>query len=255
MTKSLDVITIGRAGVDLYGGWYSGNLLVSSVEQEKALVAGQVGQFAALGAPCVVYGECSNTVQGAIGVPVSRRPKLGREEITTYAKKLTELAKWSMDQGVPISFHHHMGSVIEDAENIDWLMEGSGPELTLLYDTGHLHFTGADVMGVLHKWAHRVHHVHFKDGRQPVLDRLRAADGSFLDAVTAGAFTVPGDPEGCIDFQAVIDKLKAMDYSGWIVVDAEQDPAKAPPYDYSKMGYEHIVTLCERAGLAIESRG
>ncbi|MCO6385367.1 myo-inosose-2 dehydratase [Oceanicola sp. 502str15] len=246
---------LDRYGVALCGGWYSGSLLVNGVEDEKALIAGQVEQFAALGAPCVVYGECSNTVQGAADVPVSRRPKLGRDEITAFAKRLTELAKWSMDQGVPISFHHHMGSVIEDAEDIDWLMEGSGPELTLLYDTGHLHFAAADVMGVLDKWAHRVHHVHYKDVRQPVLDRIRSADGSFLDAVAAGAFTVPGDPEGCIDFQAVTDKLKAMDYAGWIVVEAEQDPAMAPPYDYAKMGYEHIVEICGRSGLEISGRG
>ncbi|MCX7287676.1 MAG: TIM barrel protein, partial [Rhodobacterales bacterium] len=124
-------------------------------------------------------------------------------------------------------------------------------DVKLLFDTGHLLFGGADVMRVLNTWADRVHHVHFKDIRPEVVADVRANDRSFLDAVIAGAFTVPGD--GCIDFQAVADKLKAMDYAGWIVVEAEQDPAKAPPYEYSKMGYEHIVKVCTAAGLTIDT--
>lgn len=242
---------LDRYGVSLCGGWCSGNLMRTSLDQEKAAIRQQVDQFAALGAPCIVYAECSNTIQGDIATPVSQRPKLSRDEVTTYAAKLSELAKWSADQGVPLSYHHHMGSMIEDAEDIDWLMEGSDPALTLLFDTGHLHFAGADPLAALDKWGHRVHHVHFKDVRQPVIDRIRAGKGSFLDAVAAGAFTVPGDPEGCIDFQAVTDKLKAMTYSGWIVVEAEQDPSKAPPFEYSKMGYDHIIAICNASGLPI----
>lgn len=243
---------LDRYGVALCGGWCSGALMVNDLETEKAAIAQQVEQFAALGAPCIVYAECSNTVQGQIGTPVSRRPKLSRDEVTAYAGRLSELAKWSADRGVVLSYHHHMGSMIEDAEDIAWLMEGSDPALTLLFDTGHLHFAGADVMATLDRWGDRVHHVHFKDVRQPVIDRIRAEDGSFLDAVAGGAFTVPGDPEGCIDFQAVTDRLKAMDYAGWIVVEAEQDPAKAPPHDYSKLGHDHIVEICGRSGLDIE---
>ena len=209
----------------------------------------QVEQFAALGAPCIVYAECSNTIQGNIDQPVSQRPKLGRDDVMAYAAKLSELAKWSAGQGVPIAYHHHMGAMVQDAEDIDWLMEGSSEELTLLYDTGHLHFAGADPPAVLDKWGHRVSHVHVKDVRQPMLDRIRAEDGSFLDAVAGGAFTVPGDPEGSIDFAAVITRLKAMGYDGWIVVEAEQDPALAPPYEYSKLGYDHLVKLCRASGL------
>jgi len=238
-------------GVALCGGWCSGNLMVSTVEQEKQAIAEQVDQFAALNAPCIVYAECSNTIQGALGVPVSTRPKLTRDEVLDYAGKLSELAKWSEGQGVKLAYHHHMGAMVQDAEDIDWLMEGSGPELGLLYDTGHLHFAGADPVAVLDKWANRVHHVHFKDVRQPFLDKIHADDGSFLDAVAGGAFTVPGDPDGCIDFEAVTRKLKAMDYNGWIVVEAEQDPAMAAPYDYSKMGYDYIVATCAKAGLDV----
>ncbi|MXN64203.1 myo-inosose-2 dehydratase [Stappia sp. GBMRC 2046] len=238
--------------IALCGGWCSGNLLVNDVEAEKLAVRQQVQQFAALDAPCIVYAECSNTVQGDIGTPVNSRPKLGRDEVKAYGRKLGELAKWMADEGVPLAYHHHMGSFIEDQEDVDWLMEFTPQEVHLLYDTGHLWFGGGDVIGTLRKWRERVLHVHFKDVRPDVIRDIRDNDKSFLDAVVAGAFTVPGD--GIIDFQAVADELKAMNYSGWIVVEAEQDPAKAPPYDYSKMGYDHIVEICARSGLTIDDR-
>jgi len=237
-------------GLFLCGGWCSGNLPTNDVKTEIKAVRQQVEQFAALDAPCIVYAECSNTVQGNFAVPVNNRPKFAAADVRAYGAKLSELAKWIADQGVTLAYHHHMGSFIESEEDVDALMEGSTPEVTLLFDTGHLLFGGADVMRVLNRWADRVHHVHFKDIRPDVVKDVRAGNRSFLDAVIAGAFTVPGD--GCIDFQAVADKLKAMDYAGWIVVEAEQDPAKAPPYDYSKLGYDHILKVCAKAGLQID---
>ncbi len=239
------------ADIVLCGGWCSGASLVNDFDTERAAVQQQVAQFVALQAPCVVYAECSNTIQGDIGIPVNDRPKLSKDETLAYGAKLTELAKWMADQGMPMAYHHHMGSIIESEDDVNWLMEGSGPELNLCFDTGHLLFGGGDVLATLDRWGDRVHHVHFKDIRPDVVSDVRANDKSFLDAVIAGAFTVPGD--GCIDFQAVADALKGMEYSGWIVVEAEQDPAKAPPYEYSEMGYSHILDVCGRAGLRIDS--
>jgi inosose dehydratase len=244
---------LDRYGLQLCGGWCSGNLMRNSVRDEIDAVRAQVAQFVALDAPCLVYAECSNTVQGDIGTPLARRPKLPRAEVMAYASRLSELAKWMADEGMVLAYHHHMGSMIEDREDIDALMEGSAPEVTLLFDTGHLKFGGADVMDTLRTWGHRVSHVHYKDVREPVTRAIRAEGRSFLDAVIAGAFTVPGDPEGSIDFKAVTDELAKMDYSGWIVVEAEQDPAKAPPHAYSKMGHDHIVALCREAGLTVEA--
>lgn len=243
-----------KAYLDVYdialcGGWCSGNTLVNNAETEAAAIRQQVDQFIALGAPCIVYAECSNTVQGRQDVPVNSRPKLSRDEVLAYAARLSEVAKWVTDRGMPFTYHHHMGSIIEDEDEVNWLMEGSSSEVQLCFDTGHLLFGGGDVMATLNRWGDRVHHVHYKDIRPDVVAEMRASDGSFLDAVIAGAFTVPGD--GCIDFQAVTDALKAMDYAGWIVVEAEQDPAKAPPYDYSKAGFEHILQVCAKAGLEI----
>ena len=233
----------------LCGGWCSGNLLVNDVRSERAAVRLQVEQFVALGSPCLVYAECSNTVQGARSVPVNDRPKLSRDEVFAYGRKLSDLARWTADQGMPLAYHHHMGSFIEDPEDIDWLMEFTSPEVNLCFDTGHLLFGGGDVLSTLRRWSNRVLHVHFKDVRPEVVRDVRDNGRSFLDAVIAGAFTVPGD--GCIDFQPVADHLKETDYDGWIVVEAEQDPGKSPPYEYSKAGYEETVRVCAAAGLEI----
>lgn len=237
--------------IALCGGWCSGNLIVRAVADETAAIAQQVRQFVDLRAPCLVYAECSNTVQGQRNTPVNARPKLSREEITAYAAKLSEVAKWMAGEGMVLAYHHHMGSMIEDQDDIDWLMAGSSEEVTLLFDTGHLHFGGADILGTLDKWGDRVRHVHFKDVRENMTRMIRQDNKSFLDGVIAGAFTVPGDPDGCIDFGAVTDALKKMAYTGWIVLEAEQDPAKANPKAYSQMGYDHIVEICAASGLPI----
>ena len=237
--------------IALCGGWCSGNSLNNDFAQECEATRGQVEQFIALNAPCIVYAECSNTVQGLMDVPVNNRPTLERDEVRAYGAKLSELAKWMADQGMPMAYHHHMGSIIESEDDVNWLMDGSSDALRLCFDTGHLLFGGGDVMSTLDRWGDRIHHVHYKDIRPSVVADVRENNRSFLEAVIAGAFTVPGD--GCIDFDAVTRALKAMDYSGWIVVEAEQDPAKAPPYEYSKLGYENIVAACTAAGLKIDS--
>ncbi|WP_170391686.1 myo-inosose-2 dehydratase [Ruegeria arenilitoris] len=233
----------------LCGGWCSGNSLVNDFAAERDAVRAQVEQFVALNSPCIVYAECSNTVQGQIGTPVNDRPQLSKDEIKAYGAKITELAKWMADQGMPMAYHHHMGTIIESEDDVNWLMEGSGPEVKLCFDTGHLLFGGGDVLATLNRWGDRLQNVHFKDIRPGIVRDTRGNRRSFLDAVIAGAFTVPGD--GCIDFQEVAHALKVLDYEGWIVVEAEQDPAKAPPYEYSKMGYDHIVEVCAQAGLTI----
>ena len=234
--------------IALCGGWCSGSTLVNDFDDEVAAIREQVEQFKALNAPCIVYAECSNTIQGDQSVPVNDRPTLSRDEIRSYAVKLSEVAKWSTDQGMPVAYHHHMGSIIESEDDVNWLMEYSDPAtLKLCFDTGHLLFGGGDVLATLDRWGDRVHHVHFKDIRPDVVKGIRDNRGSFLDAVIGGAFTVPGD--GCIDFHAVGKALKGMDYSGWIVVEAEQDPAKAPPKEYSQMGYDHIKDVLKASGL------
>ena len=241
---------LDKADLALCGGWCSGNLLNNSAKEECEAIAAQVKQFVDLNAPCIVYAECSNTIQGDIGTPVNKRPTLSRDDMQAYGRKLTEVAKWSAEQGMPMAYHHHMGSIVEAEADVDALMDGSGDALSLCFDTGHLLFGGGDVMATMDRWGDRIHHVHYKDIRAEVVKDVRANDRSFLDAVIAGAFTVPGD--GCIDFGAVSKALKSLDYDGWIVVEAEQDPAKAPPYEYSKQGFETIIGHCQEVGLTVQ---
>ncbi len=240
---------LDKYDIGLCGGWCSGNLLNNTATEECAAVQQQVDQFIALNSPCIVFAECSNTIQGMINVAVNDRPKLDRDDIKTYASKLSEVAKWMQDRGMPLAYHHHMGSMIESEEDVNWLMEYSGTEVNLCFDTGHLLFGGGDIGRTMDRWMDRIHHVHFKDIRPEIVEDVRKNNRSFLDAVIAGAFTVPGD--GCIDFLSVAKKLSLADYEGWIVVEAEQDPAKAPPFEYSKKGYENILDVCATAGLEI----
>jgi len=240
---------LDRYDLALCGGWCSGQSLIHEFAAETEAVAEQVAQFVALDAPCIVYAECSNTVQGQAHVAVAKRPRLDRDQIRAYAARLSDLARWMADQNMPMAYHHHMGTVIEAEDDVNWLMEYTSEAVGLCFDTGHLRFAGGDVMATLDRWGDRVRHVHYKDIRADVVADVHARNRSFLDAVIAGAFTVPGD--GDIDFEPVTRFLHEMGYAGWIVVEAEQDPAKAPPYEYSQKGYTHILQVCQTTGLEI----
>jgi inosose dehydratase len=182
----------------------------------------------------MVYAETSGTVQNQQTVPLSRRPTLAAGDFADYGRKLTEVAEYMAERGVAMTYHHHMGTVVETESELDRLMVGTGPAVGLLIDTGHLTFAGGDVLATIRRHAARINHVHCKDIRPGILAQVRAQDMSFLDAVLAGVFTVPGD--GCIDFHAVAAALAETGYAGWMVVEAEQDPAKANPLHYSRMG-------------------
>ena len=84
-----------------------------------------------------------------------------------------------------------------------------------------------------------------------MLERLAPERWSFLKGVLEGVFTVPGDPEGCVDFREVCRILKEIGYQGWIVVEAEQDPRKANPLEMAQMGFEELRAGCREAELAL----
>ena len=233
----------------LCGGWYSGNLLAGDLEAEKDRVAEQMYMFKALGAPCLVYGEMAGSIQGARHTPLSRRLRLDEDEIRAYARKVTAFAEWCADEGMPIAYHHHMAAPIETEGDLDLLIRQSGEALRLLYDPGHMAFAGGDVLRVIDKHAARISHFHAKDVRADVIASIDRARESFLDAVLKGAFTVPGD--GSLDFGAIVQRMADNGYEGWFVIEAEQDPAKAPPYEYACIGHREMARVLKQAGYEI----
>ena len=124
-------------------------------------------------------------------------------------------------------------------------MASVDPELVfLLFDSGHLSFAGIDPEKVLRKYVNRVRHVHLKDLRKNVVEQSRNEKWSFLKGVREGTFTVPGD--GDVDFAPIFKILEEADYKGWVVVEAEQDPAKANPFEYALKARKYIA---EHTGL------
>ena len=201
------------------------------------------------GARHVVYADTSHGRHDGIYRPISDRPRLADADWAGYGAKITKLAARMADFGVRMAFHHHIGTIVETDEEIDALMKRSGEEVGLLFDTGHCAFSGGDPVSLLKRHLARVVHFHCKDVRKPVLEKARRDDMSFMGAVLEGIFTVPGD--GVIPYSELLSLLAGANYTGWLVVEAEQDPAKAHPLTYATMGYRNLKALAEAAGFSV----
>ena len=239
-----------RHGLRFVSGWYGAELRHRAVEDEIAAMRPHLDLLRECGATVMVFAETSGTVQGRRDTPVADRPVMTEAEWPVFLDRLGRLGGWMAGQGVRIAFHHHMGTVIETEAEIDRLMLGTPDSVGLLFDTGHLAFAGADPGRVAARWAGRIVHVHAKDVRRETLARARAERWSFLDSVVRGVFTVPGD--GMLDFAAALRPLRDADYAGWMIVEAEQDPALAPSLAYATAGYRHLRATAEALGFAIE---
>lgn len=235
-------------GLSLVSGWYSAGLLERSVAEEIEAVQPHLQLLKAMGCPVMVVAETTGCVHGARGTPLSQRPKLESGQWAGFGRRMAEFGDYLRDQGTPLAYHYHMGTVVETPEEIDIFAEVTGDSVGILLDTGHLTFACGNPLDVIAKWGPRINHVHCKDVRADVLKRAKATDSSFLDAVIDGVFTVPGD--GCVDFPAVLKALKDADYRGqWLVIEAEQDPAKAHPLTYVTKGRQHLSALVAEYGL------
>jgi inosose dehydratase len=233
----------------LISGWYSGRAHALDVKQEFEQALPHLELLKANGCKYVVYADTSGGAHSGMDTPISNRPKLPEGEWKAYGRKLTELAERMADFGVRMAFHHHMGTVVETDQEVDKLMANTGQAVGLLFDSGHSAFSGGDPVALAKRHAKRVVHVHCKDSRKPILDKARATDESFLRAVLDGIFTVPGD--GQVDFLTILKVFHDAGYAGWLVVEAEQDPAKAHPLTYAKMGYESLKKTATQAGFQI----
>jgi len=234
----------------LVSGWYSGRVLENDLAKENDRAHAQLELFRENGATVIVYGETAGTVQNQQHVPLARRPRLDDAQMRDYGRKLTQFAEHCFEEKVPLAFHHHMGTAIETEDDVNRLMNFTGEAVGLLFDTGHITFAGGDGLRMAKRHGKRINHVHTKDIREKVLKSLDFNKTSFLDAVLDGVFTVPGD--GMIDFNKVAKLCAEIGYEGWFVVEAEQDPKKANPLKYAKIGHEALSEALTEAGYTIE---
>ena len=242
-----------KAKLDSFGlacvsGWYSGFLAEDTVAAEIERCKSHMSKLQYNGVKVVVYGECAGTIQGQIDTPLAKRPRFASDALwKAYAERLNAFgAHLQKTYGITLAYHHHMGAYVESPDDLDRLMALTDPaSVGLLYDTGHAYFGGATEPDLLlKKHVARVVHVHCKDVRPKVIAQARNDGWSFLNGVLNGTFTVPGD--GVIDYDAILRTLHAAGYQGWLVVEAEQDPALAPSYAYAQKGFQTLRGIVDR---------
>ena len=234
-------------GVEICNQWFSSFLLTKPFEEVEAEFRAQLAFLKAMGSKIIGASEQSYSVQGQMETPVfGHKYVMNDEEWNTLCTGLNKLGKIAKEEyGISLTFHHHMGTVVQTAEETERLMEGTDPEyVSLLFDSGHFTYCGEDVVAMVKKYVNRIKHVHLKDIRPDVVAKVKAEDMSFLAGVRAGAFTIPGD--GCVDFKSIFKVLEDADYEGYMVVEAEQDPAKANPLEYAIRARKFIA---ENTGL------
>lgn len=242
-----DAATLGpilkKHRLDLVSGWYSARLLERPVEDEIEAMQAHATLLKTLGAKVMVFCEVSRCVHGDRKIALSKRPKLAEKEWKQLCARLDRTADHLQKQGLKMAYHHHMGTVIQAEDEVDRMMD-STKAVGLLLDTGHLTFAGGDPLRALKRHAKRIVHVHCKDIRKDKLAQARKQDMSFLNAVLGDVFAVPGD--GSIDFEPILQALSRNKYSGWLVVEADQDPAKAHPLTHARIGHDCLRPLARR---------
>lgn len=236
-------------GLKFISGWHSTNLLVNDIGSEKAAMQPFLDILKGMGCQNIIVCETSNAIHGADHLAVNDRPHLKDAEWKAFGAGIEALAEYAAAQGITLVYHHHMGTIIEAEWEIDRLMAETGPHTHLLLDTGHCTFGGGDPVRLAKRHMHRVRHIHAKNVRPAIMREVREQGLSFLEGVRRGAFTVPGDAEGAVDFHGVLEVAAQHGYSGWLVIEAEQDPAVRIPMDYQSMGLRALKGFAVRAGL------
>ena len=240
LKKALDL-----RGMQICNAWFSAFLTTKPYEEVEADFIKHITFLKEMGAKVVGISEQSYSIQGTDKPIFEAKYVMNDEEWDVFCKGLNKLGKTAKDMGIALTLHHHMGTVVQTEAEIDRMMENTDPELfSLLFDSGHLAYCGEDYMSVLKKYAKRIKHVHLKDIRPDVIAQVKAEHKSFLQGVRMGTFTVPGD--GAIDFAPIFDVLAETGYEGYVLVEAEQDPAIANPFEYALKARKYIA---EKAGL------
>ena len=228
-----------QRGLQISSAWFSTFFSENGRSEETVdKYVEQMHFLKAMGAKVINVCECGHCVQ--IGAShVFDRPEYSDEQWKQVAMGLNMIGEIARDNEMINAYHYHMGTMVQNFEETDRLMELTDPALLhLLVDTGHAHYAGDDPLSIVQKYGPRIRNVHLKDIRQEILDIVHSGKMNFLDSVKAGIFTVPGD--GCIDFLPIFKALAEGGYQGWFVVEAEQDPEKAKPLEYAIMARNFI---------------
>lgn len=234
-------------GIDLIGGWYSGSLLVQDADAEIAALQSHMALLKAMGSEVFVFAETSNAIHGDRAQAMTGTPSLEAGDWPRFGERMTAVADYVKSEGLKFAYHHHLGTVVESLRDLGAFLANTGESVGLTLDTGHAALGGIDPLLVIRKFPGRIAHVHCKDVRREIFARARTGGSSFLDGVLAGMFTAPGD--GSLDYGAIMGALKAIDYSGWIVIEAEQDPKLADPRTYAALGLKTLKDEAAKAGL------
>ena len=240
-----------KENLQLCSGWYGASLLKNTPKEEFKLMREQMNLFKDCKSPCMVFAEITKSIQGDPNTPLSQKPKLSDDEWKLLISRINEIGKMMSDENMPLAYHHHMGTVIETESETRRLIENTNDDVKLLIDTGHMLFAGGNSIKLTEDFIERIIHVHCKDIRKDVLEKSLKNDSTFRQAFLNGAFTVPGD--GCINYKPFLTILKNNNYEGWLVVEAEQDPAKANPFEYAKIGYNYLSKTAKECGFEIRS--
>ena len=241
--------TLEPYGLAYVSGWHSLELLERSVEEETAAIQPHLDVLKALGCAICIVCETTGAVHGASGRPLAERATLDGSRWRRFCADVEAIARHCAGHGIRLAYHHHMGTVVETADDIEAFMTHAGPNTWLLLDTGHAAFAGIDPATLAERHMDRVVHIHAKNVRPAILRRALADGLSFLQAVRLGVFTVPGDDEGCVDFAAVLRAAARHGYSGWLIAEAEQDPAERDPFVYQTLALKTLRALAREVGL------
>jgi inosose dehydratase len=227
-------------GIEIASAWFSAFLTVKPFSEVAAAFKEHRDFLCEMGAKVIVVSEQGHSIQGQLDMPIfAKKPHFSEEEWRKLAEGLNKLGELAQEKDMKVVYHHHMGTGVQTEEEIDKLMAMTDEKLVyLLFDTGHLVFSGEDYLKILKKHIHRIKHVHLKDIRVDLIEKIKSSNLSFLDSVRLGAFTVPGD--GGINFVPVFEVLAKNNYKGWFIVEAEQDPEKANPLEYAMKARNYI---------------
>lgn len=235
LKKALDL-----RGLQIASAWFSAFLTTKPYEDTAKEFILHRDFLHAMGAKVIIVSEQGHSIQGKLDIPIfTGKYNLNDQEWQKFAEALNKLGALAKEKDMKLVYHHHMGTVVQTTEEIDRLMNTTDENLVyLLFDSGHLAYSGEDFISILKKYINRIKHVHLKDVRPEMRERVRTEKLSFLQGVRAGAFTVPGD--GCIDFGPIFTILSENKYEGWLLVEAEQDPAEANAFEYAQKARKYI---------------